>query len=85
MSPQTRNIVIGVAVGVGGALILGALLVVFLRLRRKRNASEDADELMGGGGRYGHEKTGSVDNSPFKSTLDQYHNPAGRVNQSANF
>ena len=48
---------------------------------------DDDDELVGSGlGSGTHEKTSSAgDNSPFKSTLDQYHNPAGPVNTASNF
>ena len=85
MTQGTKNIIIGVAVGVGGALILGGLLFVAWRIwGRKGNSTDESAGLMHSG-RPGHEKNSSVDNSPFKSTLDQYHNPAGRVNQSANF
>ena len=83
--PQ-KKIIIGVVVGVGGALLLGGLAVVAWRLwGKRRNAGEENDILMGGPGA-GHEKTSSVDNnSPFKSTLDQYHTPAGRLNTASNF
>ena len=86
LSPTNKKTIIGVVVGVGGALILGGLAMVAWRIWGKnRNASEENDILMGGGGA-GHEKKSSVDNrSPFKSTLDQYHNPAGRLNTASNF
>ena len=88
ISDNTKNIIIGVCVGIGGAILLGGLAVVAYRVRgRKKSQHDDDDDLMGtqlGSG--SHEKTGSSnDNSPFKSTLDQYHNPAGRVNPAANF
>ena len=87
LSTQTRNIIIGVVVGVGGAIILGGLAVVYYRLRRKRNARGpgDDDDLMHAGtavGSHSHENSNA--SSPFKSTLDQYHNP-GPVNPASNF
>ncbi|KAK2809881.1 hypothetical protein FQN50_003522 [Emmonsiellopsis sp. PD_5] len=90
LSTGTRNIIIGVVVGVGGAVILGGLAFVAWRLRRKRNARGvgDDDDLMNAGtavGSSSHEtSTMGTANSPFKSTLDQYHNPRG-VNPSSNF
>ena len=48
--------------------------------RKRRN--DDDDILMGGTG--GPEKF-SNDSSPFRSNLDQYHNPAGQVNTASNF
>lgn len=86
MAPGQKNTIIGAVVGVGGALLLGALAFVAWRIwGKKKNNGDDDDDLMGNNGR-GHEQTSSVgDNSPFKSTLDQYHNPAGRVNAASNF
>ena len=88
LSDSNKNTIIGVCVGIGGAIILGGLAVVAYRVwGRKKAQHDDDDDLMGtqlGSG--AHEKTGSAnDNSPFKSTLDQYHTPAGKVNPSANF
>jgi hypothetical protein len=87
ISTNTRNIIIGVVVGVGGAIILGGLAVVIYRLRRRRSARGpgDDDDLMQAGtavGANGNET--STTSSPFKSTLDQYHNP-GPVNPASNF
>lgn len=87
LSTQTRNIIIGVVVGVGGAIILGGIAVVYYRLRRKRNARGpgDDDDLMHAGTAVGsHSHENSTSSSPFKSTLDQYHNP-GPVNPASNF
>ncbi|PGH19333.1 hypothetical protein AJ80_03973 [Polytolypa hystricis UAMH7299] len=88
LSTSDRNIIIGVVVGVGGAIILGGIAFVAWRLRRKRAARgpSDEDDLMNAGTAVGsstHE-TSTTNPSPFKSTLDQYHNP-GPVNQSSNF
>ena len=87
MSTANKNIIIGVVVGVGGAIILGGIAVVAWRLRRGRNSRGpgDEDDLMNSGtavGSSSHET--STVGSPFKTTLDQYHNP-GPVNQASNF
>lgn len=47
MSANTRNIIIGVVVGVGGAILLGALGVVAWRIRNRKKAAEENDGLMG--------------------------------------
>ena len=83
LSESGKNALIGVLVGVGGALILGGLGFVLWRLYgQKKRRNDDDDILMGGTG--GPEKF-SNDSSPFRSNLDQYHNPAGQVNTASNF
>lgn len=80
-------------VGVGGALIIGVLGVVIWRIRSKKGGRNDPDEaadLMSGTavGTGNGEKApspGAPNNgTPFRSTLDQYHNP-GNVNAASNF
>lgn len=74
--------------GVVGAILLGGLAAVAWRFRRRnRRPAEDDDDLMGGApGSAGREKTSNgSDSSPFKSTLEQYHNPNGMVNTASNF
>jgi len=90
LKPAQRNIVVGVVVGVGGAILLGGLGVVFWRLRRKRGNPVDEDDLMRRDGsplaesrREMHSTT--PDASPFQATLNQYHQPPGPVNASSNF
>ena len=75
---------IGVVVGVGGALILGGVAFVLLRLYRQRQNRGDEDDILMGGAGAGHEKN-SHDRNPFRNNLDQYHNPAGQVNTASNF
>ena len=78
-------------VGVGGAIVLAALGFVAWRVwgHRRRDRDNDEDDLMSAGTAVGsntREKapgSGST-NTPFKSTLDQYHNP-GSVNAASNF
>ncbi|EEQ84070.1 uncharacterized protein BDCG_00875 [Blastomyces dermatitidis ER-3] len=90
LSESSERIIIGVVVGVGGAVILGGLAFVAWRLRRKRNARGlgDDDDLMNAGTAVGSSSletsTTAAGASPFKSTLDQYHHPGG-VNPSSNF
>ncbi|PGH30296.1 hypothetical protein GX50_06923 [[Emmonsia] crescens] len=91
LSDSSKKTIIGVVVGVGGAVILGGLALVAWRLRRKRNARglNDDDDLMNAGtavGSSSHETStmGTTTHSPFKATLDQYHHPGG-VNPSSNF
>lgn len=88
LSTSTRNTIIGVVVGVGGALLFGGLAIVAWRLKRKRVNPIDEDDLMRrdgsplAAGREMH--AASPEASPFKATLDQYHKPPG-VNTSSNF
>ncbi|KAL2063840.1 hypothetical protein VTL71DRAFT_4334 [Oculimacula yallundae] len=92
MSSKTRNTIIGVVVGIGGAILLAGLGVVAFRIWGRRKNSDESDGLMSFGNT-GHEKTGSssatgtTGASPFTSTLENYHNPArnGNVNASSNF
>jgi len=88
LSSSQKSVIIGVVVGVGGAILLGGLAFVAWRIWvRKRRSTTDDDDLMDSNrGSLGREKTGSVSgNSPFRATLDQYHNPAGPVNTASNF
>lgn len=90
VSESDKKIIIGVVVGVGGAIVLGVLGVVIWRIQKKRNEqyNDDDDDLMGGTavGSGPREKAPSPAQAgtPFKSTLDQYHNP-GPVNAASNF
>lgn len=93
LSSQDKKVIIGVVVGVGGALIIGVLGVVIWRIRSKKGGRNDPDEaadLMGGtavgtGNREKVPSPGAGNGStPFRSTLDQYHNP-GHVNAASNF
>lgn len=92
MSKETRNVVIGVVVGVGGAIIIGVLAFVLLRIRNRKRAAEapdsyatmqpmdkpDSPHAPSGG----HMGTGP--RNPFQSTLETYHAPT-HVNASSNF
>lgn len=81
--------IIGVVVGIGGALLFGGLAIVAWRLKRKNKNPVDEDDLMRregsplAAGREMH--TTTPEQSPFKTTLDQYHKPPGVVSASSNF
>jgi hypothetical protein len=69
--------------GIGGAILLGGIAVAIWRVYGKKKHNGDEDDLYDPNAN--HEKTStSTDNSPFKNTLDQYHNP-GPVNTASNF
>jgi len=86
LSTSARNTIIGVVVGVGGAALLLGIGYVCWRLwgNKKHNADEN-DDLMGLPTSSNDMSANGTGQSPFKSTLDQYHNPAGQVNTSSNF
>ncbi|KAK3393110.1 hypothetical protein B0H63DRAFT_516316 [Podospora didyma] len=86
MTPQTRNTVIGVVVGVGGAIILAGLAFVAYRVWGRKKSQLEDDGL----GDYTStadksEATGSMSGrTPFQSTLESYHAPT-QVNTASNF
>ncbi|KAG2412245.1 hypothetical protein HFD88_009802 [Aspergillus terreus] len=90
LSSSEKKIVIGVVVGVGGAILIGAIAVVAWRMHvRKRNAldQDDSADLMSGtavGSGMREKAPSPAQGTPFRSTLDQYHNP-GPVNAASNF
>ena len=89
LKPATRNTIIGAVLGVGGALLVGGLVIFAWRLKKRRVNPVDEDDLMrrdGSSLAAGRDKrTASPEESPFKATLDQYHKPPGTVNASSNF
>ncbi|KAI0476253.1 hypothetical protein GGR56DRAFT_641851 [Xylariaceae sp. FL0804] len=95
ISTGTKHTIIGVTVGVGGAIILAVAGVLFWRLRSKRRSQEENEELVSYGHGFGGpgtaEKTepaGPVGagpgRSPFQSTLESYHAPT-QTNAASNF
>lgn len=89
LSESNKKVVIGVVVGVGGALIIGIIGIVIWRMRKgSGNDTDEAADLMSGTavGTGNREKAPSpaAGSTPFRSTLDQYHNQ-GPVNAAANF
>jgi len=79
------KIVAGVVGGVGGALVIGIIVFVVWRLRQRARRSEEHENLMDGQESSLKYSTAPSSSTPFQSTLDQYHNPGGRVNTSSNF
>lgn len=90
MSKETRNIVIGVVVGVGGAIVIGALAFVVFRIRNRKRAAEAPDHFATmepmDKPDSSHAPSGSAGpaRNPFQSTLETYHAPT-QVNASSNF
>lgn len=95
MSTQTRNTVIGVVGGVGGAIVLGALAFVAWRIWGRKRKHEENDGLMdyhtAGTSAFNSEpkpdatsQSTAPSRSPFQTTLEDYHRP-GQVNASSNF
>jgi hypothetical protein len=90
MSAKTKSTVVGVVVGIGGAIVLAGLAIVAFRIWGRRKNEDDSDGLMGfRSGSAGHEKSNSSSGNgaanPFQSTLENYHNPARNVIASSNF
>ncbi|KAK7720919.1 hypothetical protein SLS64_001212 [Diaporthe eres] len=94
MSSQTKNTIIGVVVGVGGAIVLAVGGLFAWRIWGRKRANEENDGLMSynngaegksevGGLNAGSTQAGSA-RSPFQSTLESYHAPSN-VNASSNF
>lgn len=94
MSKETQNTIIGVCVGVGGAIVLAVAGLLIWRLRKRRQDQEDGEDLVNygagtsqfnSGGPEKMEPGGSVSGrSPFQSTLESYHAPA-QSNTGTNF
>lgn len=99
MSTETRNTIIGVVVGVGGAIVLAVAGVFAWRIWGRKKHSEENDGLMSyTNGTEGKSEVGALGagstvsgantgRSPFQSTLESYHAPTRpeRANPSANF
>jgi len=92
MTSKTRNTVIGVVVGIGGAIVIGALGLVAWRIWGRKKLSEEHDVLMdhdmsSPGAAEKSERgssAGGNQRTPFHSTLENYHQP-NQVNPSSNF
>ncbi|KAG5927034.1 hypothetical protein E4U42_002683 [Claviceps africana] len=92
MTTKTRNTVIGLVVGIGGAIVVGALGLVAWRIWGRKKHSEEHDVLMeydlsSPGAAEKSERGSSVagtQRTPFQSTLENYHQPT-QVNPSSNF
>lgn len=86
MSTQTRNTVIGVVVGVGGAIVLCGLAFVAWRIWGRKKIPDENDNLMDYGSTAEKPDTGNSmsGRTPFQSTLESYHAPT-QVNTASNF
>jgi hypothetical protein len=87
ISDSNKKVIGGVVGGVGGALLLGGIALVFWRMKKRQaRVHEDDDDLMAGtGSALGDKPQNGTGSSPFQSNLEQYHNPGGRPNAAANF
>lgn len=89
MSTSTKKIIGGVVGGVGGALLVGGIALVAWRMwgRKQHNRvnQDDDDMLDSQNDSIRREKASGSGTSPFRSNLDQYHNPGGTVNTASNF
>jgi hypothetical protein len=88
MPDTTRNTIIGVVVGVGGAIVLAGLALIAWRIWGRKKNQEESDGLMGynNGPEKNEVGTSAVGSgrSPFQSTLESYHAPT-QVNTASNF
>ncbi|KAG6010446.1 hypothetical protein E4U21_006447 [Claviceps maximensis] len=94
MTSKTRNTVIGVVVGIGGAIVVAALGLVAWRIWGRKKHSEEHDVLMdydmssspgaAEKSERGSSSAGGTQRTPFQSTLEDYHQPS-QVNPSSNF
>ncbi|KAJ4365299.1 hypothetical protein N0V83_008918 [Neocucurbitaria cava] len=87
LSQSSKNIIGGVVGGIGGALLLAGIGLVFWRMKKRQHkVSADDDDLMANtGAALGDKPSIGSGSSPFQSNLEQYHNPGGRPNAAANF
>jgi len=91
MSAKTRNTIIGAVVGIGGAIVIGAVALIAWRIWGRKKRAEENDGLMAYDAQYNSVKPEGVSpsgtatqNNPFQSTLENYHQP-GQVTASSNF
>ncbi|KAL8693670.1 MAG: hypothetical protein Q9218_001527 [Villophora microphyllina] len=88
LNSSQKRIIIGVVVGIGGAILLGGIAVVAWRVWGRKGRSSDGNNDLTDShpGSSGREKRSSISGqSPFRSTLDQYHHQTGPVNTASNF
>ncbi|KAL8643323.1 MAG: hypothetical protein Q9228_000045 [Teloschistes exilis] len=88
LDSSQKRIIVGVVVGIGGAILLGGIAVVAWRVwgRKGRSNDDNNDLVHSQPGPSGREKGSSISGqSPFRSTLDQYHHQTGPVNTASNF
>lgn len=88
MSSSSKSIIGGVVGGVGGAILLGAIAIIFWRRHKKNQRNSGAyDDVHSGDTAVAERKTtpsssGLADDS---SHMDRYTAPQTRPNAAANF
>jgi len=83
LSSSSKSIIGGVVGGLGGALVIGALAYTAWRIWGKKKNLHD-DDLYDPNAQQEKLSTSTDNQTPFQSTLNQYHNP-GPVNTASNF
>jgi uncharacterized membrane protein YebE (DUF533 family) len=84
LSDTAKKTIGGVVGGVGGALLLAGLAYTAWRIWGKKKNLHDDDLYDPNVNQDKLSATAGSDNTPFRSTLDQYHQP-GPVNTASNF
>jgi hypothetical protein len=87
LSESNKKVIGGVIGGIGGALLLGGIALVFWRMKKRQSkvTADDDDLNLNTGAALGDKPQNGTGASPFQSNLEQYHNPGGRPNAAANF
>jgi hypothetical protein len=87
LTDSNKKVIGGVVGGIGGALLLGGIALVFWRMKKRQNkvTADDDDLNLNTGAALGDKPQNGTGASPFQSNLEQYHNPGGRPNAAANF
>ncbi|KAL5120533.1 hypothetical protein ACEQ8H_001551 [Pleosporales sp. CAS-2024a] len=87
LSDSNKKVIGGVVGGIGGALLLGGIALVFLRMRKRQSkvTADDDDLNLNTGAALGDKPQRAAAASPFQTNLEQYHNPGGRPNAASNF
>ena len=84
LSQSDKNIIGGVVGGIGGAILLGGIALVFFRLYRKRRQINEDDD-MGLAASVNREKASSgALTTDAEDPLQRYQQP-GKVNTAQNF
>lgn len=83
LSSSSKKIIGGVVGGIGGALVLGAIAYTVWRIWGKKKNLHD-DDLYDPNANTEKMSSSTDNQQPFRTTLDQYHNP-GPVNTASNF
>jgi uncharacterized membrane protein YebE (DUF533 family) len=83
LSDSSKKTIGGVVGGIGGALLLAGLAYTAWRIWGKKKNLHD-DDLYDPNIQDKNSATTASDQTPFRSTLDQYHSP-GPVNTASNF